>query len=181
MGSLRRVLGASTKYLRLNRGDRITPYIFNFFFTANEITMKFNSMKASFNDNLRKLKYSKRSGAGADDLYTPTYKYFEEMKFLTDQDEPRPGISSTSMSLLNKENVPPNVARARKAQKEIKTSPLNEKYNQIIEKALKVIEESNVTPNEVTSRLMVIEASFVKMSLPELRAKFNEILQILYK
>lgn len=143
--------------------------------------MKFKSLKASFNDNLRKLRYSKKSGSGVDDLYTPTFKYFEEMKFITDQDEPRPGNSSTSMSFLNKENVPPNVARARKAQKDIRTSPANEKYDQIMEKALKVMEESTVTPNEVTSRLMVIEASFVKMSMPELNEKFKEILEILMR
>lgn len=45
-------------------------------------------------DNERKVKASKKSGSGTDDIYVPSYEHFAEMSFLQDNDQPRDGIST---------------------------------------------------------------------------------------
>lgn len=145
-------------------------------------------MRALFNDNLKKLRSSNKSGAGSDDIYTPTFKHFDALTFLLDQDEPRDGVSSLvivkepSSDVFrfnqNKENIPTNVANARKAQNTTRTTP--DKIDELMERAVKHLEESsNTTPAYITSRLMVIESHFLKLPKDDLNSKFIEILNVL--
>ncbi|KAG8268572.1 hypothetical protein J6590_023953 [Homalodisca vitripennis] len=46
-------------------------------------------VKAAFRKEMRKVRDSTRSGASADDTYTPTLWYFELMKFTAEQEQPR--------------------------------------------------------------------------------------------
>jgi hypothetical protein len=43
---------------------------------------------------MKKMEDSKRSGAGADEIYTPTLWYFELLLFTIDQELPTPSISN---------------------------------------------------------------------------------------
>jgi len=45
---------------------------------------------------LKKIKDSKRSGSGTDNLYTPKLWYFDKLQFLVDQETPRNGVSNIS-------------------------------------------------------------------------------------
>lgn len=150
---------------------------------AREILLKFSSMRASFNENLKKVRTSKKSGAASEDVYTPTFKHYDALTFLLDQDEPREGVSSTAEPNSdvfklneNNENISPKVASARKAQRSNRTTP--GKFDELMEKAIKQLDESAKTvPDDITSRL--IESYFLKLTKAELKAKFIQILEIL--
>lgn len=146
-------------------------------------------MRALFNDNLKKVQSSKKSGAASDDVYIPTFKHYNALTFLLDQDEPREGVSSTVVVKephsdvfklnQNKENISPKVASARKAQRNNRTTP-GKLSDELMEKALKHLDEpSKSVPDHITSRLMVIESYFLKLSDDELKRKFIQILEIL--
>ena len=49
------------------------------------VKKKFNSLRTNFRKELKKMRYSKKSGAGTDEIYDPTLWYFNEMSFLQDQ------------------------------------------------------------------------------------------------
>jgi len=59
-----------------------------------KVVRKRNSLRSCFRKELKKVNDSKTSGAGADDTYTPSLWYFQELLFLTDQEIPRKGISN---------------------------------------------------------------------------------------
>lgn len=50
---------------------------------------KIDSMKGSFRKELKKVKESKKTGTGADEVYTPHLWYFEHFLFLEDHETPR--------------------------------------------------------------------------------------------
>jgi len=63
--------------------------------TNKEKTVKkINSLRSCFRKELKKVNDPKTSGAGADDTYTPSLWYFQELLFLTDHEVPRKGISN---------------------------------------------------------------------------------------
>jgi hypothetical protein len=49
---------------------------------------KLNSLRTNFRKELKRIKYSEKSGTGADDVVEPPFWYFEEMKFFMGQEEP---------------------------------------------------------------------------------------------
>lgn len=58
------------------------------------VTKKIANLRTIFKKELNKINESKRSGAGADEVYVPRLWYFESLHFLTDQKEARPSVSS---------------------------------------------------------------------------------------
>ncbi|PIO12042.1 hypothetical protein AB205_0028210, partial [Aquarana catesbeiana] len=58
------------------------------------VTKKIANLRTIFKKELNKINESKRSGAGADEVYVPRLWYFESLRFLTDQEEARPSVSS---------------------------------------------------------------------------------------
>lgn len=54
----------------------------------------FTRMCASFNENMRKVEASKRSGAGTSEV---SFRYFIKMQFLITTNESRKGVSSATM------------------------------------------------------------------------------------
>lgn len=52
--------------------------------TKNTVIQKINSLRGGFKRDLKKVKDSKRSGAGADDIYVPTLWYYPLMQFVAD-------------------------------------------------------------------------------------------------
>ncbi|KAG8240517.1 hypothetical protein J6590_106751 [Homalodisca vitripennis] len=56
---------------------------------TNFVKRKVDNLRAAFRKEMRKVRDSTRSGASADDTYTPTLWYFELMKFTAEQEQPR--------------------------------------------------------------------------------------------
>ncbi|KAG8290399.1 hypothetical protein J6590_082548 [Homalodisca vitripennis] len=56
---------------------------------TNFVKKKVDNLRAAFRKKMRKVRDSTRSGASADDPYTPTLWYFELMKFTAEQEQPR--------------------------------------------------------------------------------------------
>ena len=61
---------------------------------ASEVKKKIESIRCQYRGELRKLEKSKRSGAGADDIYTPTLWCFYDLCFLSDGDSMRDSVSN---------------------------------------------------------------------------------------
>ncbi|KAG8254997.1 hypothetical protein J6590_103144 [Homalodisca vitripennis] len=56
---------------------------------TNFVKRKVDDLRAAFRKEMRKVRDRTRSGASADDTYTPTLWYFELMKFTAEQEQPR--------------------------------------------------------------------------------------------
>ncbi|KAG5868434.1 hypothetical protein JTB14_029050 [Gonioctena quinquepunctata] len=65
--------------------------------TIDSVKKKINNLRCTFRKELKKLRKSKRSGEGSDNVYVPTLWYFNLM-FTTDQEEPRTSISNDTQS-----------------------------------------------------------------------------------
>ncbi|XP_064105682.1 uncharacterized protein LOC135215161 [Macrobrachium nipponense] len=66
--------------------------------TKEELKKKINSLRTSFRKELKKIKDSSRSGAGADEIYEPSLWCFDALWFLSDHETPassRSTIQST--------------------------------------------------------------------------------------
>ncbi|KAG8303942.1 hypothetical protein J6590_106210, partial [Homalodisca vitripennis] len=69
---------------------------------TNFVKRKVDNLRATFRKEMRKVRDSTRSGASADDTYTPTLWYFELMKFTAEQEQPRKTKSNLDE---DKENI----------------------------------------------------------------------------
>ncbi|XP_060844662.1 uncharacterized protein LOC132924394 isoform X2 [Rhopalosiphum padi] len=58
------------------------------------VRAKINSLRTSYRRELKKVKSSQKSGAGADDIYEPSLWYFNEIDFLRDQETQLQGTST---------------------------------------------------------------------------------------
>ncbi|KAL1509993.1 hypothetical protein ABEB36_004653 [Hypothenemus hampei] len=58
------------------------------------VVKKIQSFRGSFRKELQKVQNSKRSGAGSDQIYTPTLWYFELLLFTMDEELPTTSISN---------------------------------------------------------------------------------------
>ena len=62
---------------------------------------KINTLRSNFRKELKKINDSKRSGAGADDVYEPSSWVFEELTFLTNLEKPVESYSSINEEINN--------------------------------------------------------------------------------
>jgi len=60
----------------------------------NYTKRKINTLRSNFRRELKKKINSRKSGAGADDMYEPTVWYFNDLEFLRDQECQNIGRSS---------------------------------------------------------------------------------------
>lgn len=58
------------------------------------VRAKVNSLRTAYRRELKKMKATKKSGGGTDDVYLPTLWYFEEIDFLRDQETQIKGTST---------------------------------------------------------------------------------------
>ena len=61
---------------------------------ASEVRKKIDSIRSQYRRELRKVEKSKKSGVGADDIYTPTLWCFDNLCFFSDGDSLRESVSS---------------------------------------------------------------------------------------
>ena len=52
--------------------------------TRKSVVSRINNMRSSYRKELKKIRASTRTGAGADDVYVPTLWYFADLNFLND-------------------------------------------------------------------------------------------------
>lgn len=62
--------------------------------TLESLKNRMNNIKTCYRRELKKIRQSEKSGAGADEVYVPTLWYFYHLDFLKDQEEPVMGTSS---------------------------------------------------------------------------------------
>lgn len=76
--------------------DKLVEFCKNFNPDANRdyVVKKIQNFRGSFRKEMKKMEDSKRSGAGADEIYAPTLWYFDLLLFTIDQELPTPSISN---------------------------------------------------------------------------------------
>nr|CAD7417682.1 unnamed protein product [Timema poppensis] len=62
--------------------------------TKEDLAKKLNSLRTNFRKELKKMKDSKKSGAGAEEVYESILWYFDSMKFLINQETPSDYINT---------------------------------------------------------------------------------------
>ena len=60
----------------------------------DDLKKKFNALRTNFRKELKKVDISKKSGAGTEEIYEPTLWYFDEMRFLIDQETPAESLNT---------------------------------------------------------------------------------------
>lgn len=153
----------------------------------------FVRMSASFNENLRKMKASKKSGAGTSQLYVPSFRHFDEMTFLVTTNLPRKGVSSAAMSTISEfdsdqENFDFNEPSFKKRKKSGSASALKGKNNSaqtdFFEKASATISaletSSKMMSDEITGVCSIIDAELRKLTGTERKEKIRQHLALHY-
>ncbi|KAK3883288.1 hypothetical protein Pcinc_002881 [Petrolisthes cinctipes] len=69
--------------------------------SASEVKKKIESIRCQYRRELRKQEKSKKSGAGADDIYTPTLWCFNDLCFLNDGDNMRDSVSNLDSQVVH--------------------------------------------------------------------------------
>jgi len=62
--------------------------------TKETVKKKIDSMRGCYRKELKKVKHTKRSGTGTEGVYIPRLWYFDELGFLSDQENTRVGVSN---------------------------------------------------------------------------------------
>lgn len=62
--------------------------------TTDTVKKKINNLRSAFRKELKKVRQSKRSGEGSENIYVPTLWYFNLLMFTADQEEPRHSVSN---------------------------------------------------------------------------------------
>ncbi|KAK4882524.1 hypothetical protein RN001_005843 [Aquatica leii] len=62
--------------------------------SQTDMKTKFANLKTTFMQEFRKYKESFKSGAGTEDIYTPTLWYFQQMMYVAEHNEIRPAVDS---------------------------------------------------------------------------------------
>ncbi|CAJ0946105.1 unnamed protein product [Ranitomeya imitator] len=70
------------------------------------VRKKIQALRTVYKKELNKVEKSKKSGAGADDVYVPKLWYFDLLAFTRDQEIPRPAQTVTSLCALSAEESP---------------------------------------------------------------------------
>ena len=70
-----------------------------------ELKAKMRNLQAQFGKELGKVKASISSGAGTNEVYTPTWRYYEQLQFLRDSITPVKTKPTSGVCLIEKDNV----------------------------------------------------------------------------
>ncbi|PIO29061.1 hypothetical protein AB205_0212620 [Aquarana catesbeiana] len=68
---------------------------------------KIGSLRSTYYRERKKVQDSQRSGASADDVYVPRLWYYHSLRFLSDQTEPRPSLSTLRSTSAEAPEVQP--------------------------------------------------------------------------
>ncbi|PIO26060.1 hypothetical protein AB205_0049430 [Aquarana catesbeiana] len=84
----------------------------------NYLKDKIGSLRSTYNRERKKVQDSQRSGAAADDVYAPRLWYYDRLRFLSDQTEPRPSVSTLPSTLSSTSAEAPEVQPGPSTQEE---------------------------------------------------------------
>lgn len=152
----------------------------------------FTRMNASFSQNLRAMKASKKSGAGASQVFIPSFRHFEEMKFLLTTAQPRKGVSSATMSssssVLDFDSDEENYDFNNPSYKKRKTSVSSAKNitNSVSEdfmnKAMATLsaleKDSKMMNDSITGISIMVDSELRKLNEIECKEKIREVLAV---
>jgi len=79
--------------------------------TKEIVVKKIDSLRSNFRKEFKKIKDSKRSGSGTDNLYTTKLWYFDKLQFLVDQETHRNGVSNISEIEPNEDSAETTVSK----------------------------------------------------------------------
>ncbi|XP_077321456.1 uncharacterized protein LOC143955249 [Lithobates pipiens] len=68
---------------------------------------KIGGLRSTYNRERKKVQDSERSGASVDDVYVPRLWYYNSLRFLSDQREPRPSLSTLPLASAEAPEVQP--------------------------------------------------------------------------
>lgn len=69
--------------------------------TVEQLKRKITNIRTCYRRERKKINASEKSGAGFDDIYTPSLWYFDKLDFLKDQEMPVAGTSSMDSDTEN--------------------------------------------------------------------------------
>jgi len=108
--------------------------------SVEEATAKMHSLRVYFGTQRNKLNDSKKSGAGANEVYQVTWPFFQSMMFLNDNLTSR-HTTSNLKRVYNEENIPVS----KKSLKKIKEKD-DSNLNEMMGEALNAIRRKNLQP-----------------------------------
>lgn len=151
----------------------------------------FKRLNDSFNENLRRMKASKKSGAGANEVYVPTFRHFDEMNFLLTTAQPRKGVSSVTMSSsgfdLDLDSDEENYDFNNPSYKKRKMSASANKNNMsavgdFMNKAIATLtaldKDSSTMNDAITGISIMVDSELRKLNETECKEKTRQILAI---
>lgn len=86
----------SNRVMKASAYEHLIEKLKEIFPQANRemVTKKINTLRTAYRKELKKLKESQKSGAGADEVYEPTLWYFDKLSFLEDQEQLVQGVTT---------------------------------------------------------------------------------------
>lgn len=151
----------------------------------------FTRLNGSFNENLRRMKASKKSGAGTNQVYVPTFRHFDEMNFLLTTAQPRKGVSSVTMSSSGLDldldsdeenydfNNPSYKKRKMSASANKNTNSAVDNFMNKAMATLSALDKDSSTLNDaITGVSIMVDAELRKLNETECKEKTRKILAI---
>nr|XP_022904816.1 uncharacterized protein LOC111416925 [Onthophagus taurus]XP_022910276.1 uncharacterized protein LOC111421364 [Onthophagus taurus] len=99
----------SAEYMDRNKKDEGYQLLVEVFKQINPaanidlVKKKINSMRSCFRKEYKKVIESKKSGAGSEDIYTPSLWYFDLLMFLKDHEVPRNSIATDDPDFMTRQ------------------------------------------------------------------------------
>lgn len=132
-------------------------------------------MRSVFNDNMKKVKASKRSGIGSEEVYTPTYEHFDELLFTLGDAEPRQGISSLEVyeNIVSLENSKKSASKKNKSQ----TTATPSNAQQLLDTAISNLNKSN-EDDEIEGCLLILNSRLKKLNQEDKAVAIMDLLNV---
>lgn len=121
--------------------------------SIDDVKKKINTLRSNFRKELKKIHDTKRSGAGADDIYQPSSWLFEELAFLADLEKPVDSISSinddtnndkrTDNDIIEPVEINDNSSFLTPKSKKLKTSSTVAQQNELLSLACGYLAKEN--------------------------------------
>ncbi|KAG8324361.1 hypothetical protein J6590_094309 [Homalodisca vitripennis] len=131
---------------------------------TNFVKRKVDNLRATFRKEMRKVRDSTRSGASADNTYTPTLWYFELMKFTAEQEQPRKTKSNLDEDEENIVEEEGSIVEAELNKDEnnvVNEQALNIKSQCTAPKRIKISPKRNRGEEELHQRKAILEKASV--------------------
>lgn len=136
-------------------------------------------MRTNFNENLKKVKASKRSGSGTEDVYVPTYEHYDELLFTMGDDDPRKGISSVDLNktIVDFEKSKKSTNSSAKKGKSDTTPPPSH-AQKLLDNAIEAFKKNSTDDTEVSGCLMILKARLNKLTDEEKTVAIMDLLSV---